>query len=83
MFLLFYKFLNLLQHWGFNLDASLRKNDTPTVRKHVLDIASSNILKLGAGLIADGSLTATKDTPFHHSAALGPLDGRYPPGGYG
>jgi len=74
--------INITQHWGFNLDASLRATDGPTIKHHTIDIASDEILELGPGFIATGKLTPVKGTPHHHTDEHGILSQRYPEEGY-
>lgn len=72
-----------IQHWGFNLDASLRLGGTPTIRNHQLQVAADNILELGPGFIATGKLTPVEGTPHDHRTTNNVLGDRYPKSGYG
>ncbi|TFL02352.1 galactose mutarotase-like protein [Pterulicium gracile] len=62
--------VNLTQHWGFNLDASLKKDDASTVKAHNLSIKSDRIVKRDAHSLATG-FTPTKDDEAHtHNGKL-------------
>ncbi|RDB29426.1 Aldose 1-epimerase [Hypsizygus marmoreus] len=57
--------VNLTQHWGFNLDASLREEELPSVKDHALTIKSDRIAELGLDSLAAGSFLQTCDHPAH------------------
>jgi hypothetical protein len=65
------------------LDASLRETEYPTVKKHLLEIASDETLELGQGFIATGKLLPVKGTAHEHKLSEGALGKRYPAKGYG
>jgi len=60
--------VNLTQHWGFNLDASLGGPNAPTasVLDHELTIKSSNTLALHPNGNATGALDPSAGTPHEH-----------------
>ncbi|KAG8864903.1 hypothetical protein FRB96_003489 [Tulasnella sp. 330] len=75
--------INLTQHWGFNLDASLVSapgQPTPDVKKHELDIKGSNRVALRHDYLATGELIPTPGTEYEHSHKL--IGTGYPPRGY-
>jgi len=73
--------INLTQHWGFNLDASLRDGE-PTIRNHLIDIAADHIIELKSDFLATGKLLPTKDTPHEHNFQAGTIGARYPDNGF-
>ncbi|KAG9031249.1 hypothetical protein FRB95_002952 [Tulasnella sp. JGI-2019a] len=75
--------INLTQHWGFNLDASLVSapgQPTPDVKKHELDIKASNRIALRHDYLATGELIPTPGTEYEHSHKL--VGKGYPAHGY-
>ena len=78
--------INLTQHWGFNLDASLKDEipDSLSVKEHSLVIKSDNTIELDASGLSTGSLSPVKGT--HHAHAekeTGKIGENWPEGGYG
>jgi aldose 1-epimerase len=62
--------VNLTQHWGFNLDASLKKNETPSIKNHNLTIKSNRIVKRDADSLATGFLPTSDDATHTHNGKL-------------
>lgn len=77
--------VNLTQHWGFNLDASLTKpnNPAPDVKGHALLIKSDHILEGDNVLLPTGKLLPVKDTAFDFNKAGETIGAKYPNPGYG
>ncbi|KIO34641.1 hypothetical protein M407DRAFT_240484 [Tulasnella calospora MUT 4182] len=75
--------VNLTQHWGFNLDASLPSGTagpTPGVTSQSLTINASDTLQLKANGLATGNYDPTKGTPHEHKEK--PIGEKYPDPGY-
>lgn len=77
--------INLTQHWGFNLDASLTKPNEPIldVKGHSLLIKSDHILEGDEVLLPTGNLLPVKDTVFDFNKAGETIGAKYPNPGYG
>jgi len=73
--------INLTQHWGFNLDASLRDGE-PSIHNHLIDIAADHIIELKSDFLATGNLLPTKGTPHEHNFQAGTIGARYPENGF-
>ena len=71
------------QHWGFNLDASMRDGGEPSIRNHLIDIAAEHIIELKPDFLATGKLLPTKGTEHEHSLKAGAIGSRYPEKGFG
>ncbi|KAG8937232.1 hypothetical protein FRC02_000001 [Tulasnella sp. 418] len=74
--------VNLTQHWGFNLDASIPNGQSPTpdIKAHLLTIKSNNTLELQPNGLATGNLLPTTASPYEHAAK--PIGKFFPPQGY-
>ncbi|PPQ66714.1 hypothetical protein CVT24_008815 [Panaeolus cyanescens] len=74
--------VNLTQHWGFNLDASLREGeDSLSVKKHTLNIKADHIAELGPSALGTGNYIPTSSRPEHaHKAKV--IGDLFPPSGY-
>ncbi|KAF9037613.1 galactose mutarotase-like domain-containing protein [Panaeolus papilionaceus] len=74
--------VNLTQHWGFNLDASLREGeDSLSIKKHTLNIKADRIAELGPSALGTGNYIPTSSRPEHaHNAKL--IGELFPPSGY-
>ena len=70
--------INLTQHWGFNLDASLGELD---VRGHNLFLAADHFAERDADALALGTFASAAGTPHAHTGKL--IGEGYPPTGYG
>ncbi|KAG6873480.1 hypothetical protein C0995_015183 [Termitomyces sp. Mi166 len=57
--------VNLTQHWGFNLEASLRDGPLPTVLEHTLTLKSDRAAKLGPGALPTHNYLLAEDYPEH------------------
>ncbi|GLB40742.1 putative galactose mutarotase-like protein [Lyophyllum shimeji] len=57
--------VNLTQHWGFNLEGSLRDGPLPTVKEHDLTIKSDRVAELGPDALFTGNFLLAKDNPSH------------------
>ncbi|KAF8055540.1 galactose mutarotase-like domain-containing protein [Lyophyllum atratum] len=61
--------LNLTQHWGFNLEASLRERPLATVNGHTLTIKSDRVAELGPDSLFTGTYLLAEDrSPHAHTA---------------
>ncbi|KAI4520280.1 galactose mutarotase-like protein [Schizophyllum commune Loenen D] len=69
--------INLTQHWGFNLDASLGDLD---VRGHNLFLAADHFAERDADALALGTFASAAGTPHAHTGKL--IGEGYPPTGY-
>ncbi|KAI0073160.1 galactose mutarotase-like protein [Panus rudis PR-1116 ss-1] len=84
--------INLTQHWGFNLDASLHDDistssttasDPLTIKDHKLTIQSSHILALDSHGLSKGELLNVKGTEHAHGEKeAGRIGERFPGSGY-
>ncbi|KAL1738613.1 galactose mutarotase-like domain-containing protein, partial [Schizophyllum fasciatum] len=70
--------LNLTQHWGFNLDASLGDAD---VRGHSLFLAADHYAERDADALPLGGFASAQGTPHAHTGKL--VGEGYPAKGYG
>ncbi|KZT00930.1 galactose mutarotase-like protein [Laetiporus sulphureus 93-53] len=73
--------LNMTQHWGFNLDASLQEGQS--IKDHKLKIKADNTILLASDANSAGSLLPVQGT--HHAHAekeTGTIGERFPPNGY-
>jgi len=62
--------VNLTQHWGFNLDASLREGqETLSVKNHTLTIKADNIAELDSNALGTGKFLPVSTKPAHSHAA--------------
>ncbi|TRM64525.1 galactose mutarotase-like domain-containing protein [Schizophyllum amplum] len=77
--------INITQHWGFNLEASLGA-DNLDVRQHALMLAADHFAERDADALPLGGFAAAAGTPHAHTGTLvggGKLVGDgYPPTGY-
>jgi aldose 1-epimerase len=73
--------VNLTQHWGFNLDASLKDGSAPSVREHTMDMKASHWAELDSDALATGTLVPVSSDP-NHLLTGGPIGKSPPPGGY-
>ncbi|KAI0693410.1 galactose mutarotase-like protein [Cytidiella melzeri] len=74
--------INLTQHWGFNLDASLQES-APSVKGHKLSIAADHTVQLDSTALSTGQLLPVKGT--HHAHAekeTGTIGEKFPSSGY-
>ncbi|TDL25724.1 galactose mutarotase-like protein [Rickenella mellea] len=73
--------VNLTQHWGFNLDASLKeKSSGLSVNDHVLTMKASHTVDIDNDLLSTGKLNAVVNTHHHHVSK--PIGKRFPDKGY-
>ncbi|TFK65110.1 galactose mutarotase-like protein [Pluteus cervinus] len=75
--------VNLTQHWGFNLDASLKEGSDPlSVKDHTLSIKADRISELDEIALPTGSFisTTTADSPHAHDAKR--IGDKFPEKGY-
>ncbi|KZV94716.1 galactose mutarotase-like protein [Exidia glandulosa HHB12029] len=76
--------VNLTQHWGFNLDASLlspARQPMTDIKEHVLTINADHHVELDSLALATGELLPTANTPEHAHAAK-PVGELFPASGY-
>ncbi|KAG6889398.1 hypothetical protein C0992_005391 [Termitomyces sp. T32_za158] len=57
--------VNLTQHWGFNLEASLRDGHLPTVKEHTLTLKSDRVAKLGPDALPTHEYLLATEYPEH------------------
>ncbi|THH17897.1 hypothetical protein EW146_g2994 [Bondarzewia mesenterica] len=63
--------INLTQHWGFNLDASLKEGpESESVKGHSLTIKATHIVDVDPAGLSTGELIAVADTPHKHEKKL-------------
>ncbi|KAI0790063.1 galactose mutarotase-like domain-containing protein [Abortiporus biennis] len=81
--------INLTQHWGFNLDASLRDEDERTspeslsVKDHKLTIQADNTIELTSKGLSSGALAPVKGTHHAHlEKETKKIGERWPESGY-
>ncbi|KAF9042618.1 hypothetical protein BDZ89DRAFT_1128524 [Hymenopellis radicata] len=59
--------INLTQHWGFNLDASLKENQGADVKGHVLKMKADRITSLDGDGLRDNSYISVANAPVGRS----------------
>ncbi|KAG6827911.1 hypothetical protein H0H92_009980 [Tricholoma furcatifolium] len=57
--------VNLTQHWGFNLDASLREGDLANVKEHTLNLKSDRAAKLDEVALPTHDYLLATEHPLH------------------
>ncbi|CAA7269494.1 unnamed protein product [Cyclocybe aegerita] len=74
--------VNLTQHWGFNLDASLQDGPEPlTIKEHTLTIKADHIAELDSSALGTGNFIAVSTKPAHaHTAKI--IGDKFPDAGY-
>ncbi|KAH9914979.1 galactose mutarotase-like protein [Fomitopsis serialis] len=73
--------INLTQHWGFNLDASLQQGQT--IKDHKLTIKSDNTVALGPDANSTGTLAPVGGTHHAHAEkSTRKIGERFPENGY-
>jgi len=61
--------VNLTQHWGFNLDASLQDGpDSLSIKNHRLSIKASGIAELDSHALGTGNYISVAQLPAHNHA---------------
>ncbi|KAH7097394.1 galactose mutarotase-like protein [Auriculariales sp. MPI-PUGE-AT-0066] len=76
--------VNLTQHWGFNLDASLlssARQPMTDVKDHVLSMNAASTIELDKDALATGILVPVQETPEHQHNSK-PIGDRFPEKGY-
>ncbi|KIM40744.1 hypothetical protein M413DRAFT_446132 [Hebeloma cylindrosporum] len=74
--------INLTQHWGFNLDASLRLETEPlSIKGHSLTIKADRVAELSSNALATGRFLSVLDLPAHDHTSKAVAE-NMPPGGY-
>lgn len=69
------------QHWGFNLEASIRGGPILNIRDHYATVKAKHFITVDELLLPDGTLTPTVGTGHSH---LGKKIGdQFVEGGYG
>ncbi|CAL1717425.1 unnamed protein product [Somion occarium] len=77
--------INLTQHWGFNLDASLKDEvpDSLSVKEHKLSIKADHTISLTETGLSTGALSPVKGTHHAHGEKeTGKIGEKWPEGGY-
>ncbi|KAH9481106.1 Galactose mutarotase [Psilocybe cubensis] len=74
--------VNLTQHWGFNLEASLQDGpESLLVKNHALTIKADHVAELGSNALATGNFIPVSTVPAHdHSGKL--IGSEMPNSGY-
>ncbi|KAH8112722.1 galactose mutarotase-like protein [Phellopilus nigrolimitatus] len=73
--------INLTQHWGFNLEASLQGDEsTHDVKGHKLTLKAGHTVDRDASSLSTGKLLAVQDTPHQHASKQ--IGDKYPESGY-
>ncbi|KAI5119636.1 hypothetical protein M0805_008998 [Coniferiporia weirii] len=73
--------INLTQHWGFNLEASLQGDEsTLNVKDHKLTMKAGHTVELDASCLSTGKLSAVQGTHHEHSSKL--IGDKFPEAGY-
>ncbi|KZT67902.1 galactose mutarotase-like protein, partial [Daedalea quercina L-15889] len=73
--------INLTQHWGFNLDASLQQGQS--IKDHKLTIKADNTIALAPDANSAGALAPVAGTPHAHAEkATRTIGERFPENGY-
>ncbi|KAF9001493.1 galactose mutarotase-like domain-containing protein [Cyathus striatus] len=74
--------INLTQHWGFNLEASLKENQSPlSIRDHTLTIKADRIAEIDGDSLGTGSFIPVSSAPAHeHKAKI--IGEHFPEKGY-
>ncbi|KAI0635548.1 galactose mutarotase-like protein [Trametes polyzona] len=76
--------INLTQHWGFNLDASLQDGpDTLSIKDHTISIKADHTLELNSEALSTGKLLPVTGTHHAHAEkASGRIGEQFPERGY-
>ncbi|KAI0749261.1 galactose mutarotase-like protein [Daedaleopsis nitida] len=76
--------INLTQHWGFNLDASLQEgSDTLSIKEHKIDIKADHTIELNSEGLSTGTLLAVAGTHHaHKEKTSGKIGEAFPASGY-
>ncbi|TFK83746.1 galactose mutarotase-like protein [Polyporus arcularius HHB13444] len=76
--------INLTQHWGFNLDASLQEGpETLSIKNHKIDIKADHIVELNPEGLSTGKLLAVTGTHHAHAEKMsGKIGESFPESGY-
>ncbi|THH04870.1 hypothetical protein EW145_g5208 [Phellinidium pouzarii] len=73
--------INLTQHWGFNLEASLQGDEsTLNVKNHKLTMKAGHTVELDQSYLSTGNLSAVQGT--HHQHSSKPIGEGFPESGY-
>ncbi|KAF8150165.1 galactose mutarotase-like domain-containing protein [Crassisporium funariophilum] len=72
--------VNLTQHWGFNLDASLQ-DGLLSIKDHILNIKADRIAELGAHSLGTGQFIPVAEVPAHDHKSKR-VGERFPEKGY-
>jgi len=70
-----------MQHWGFNLEASIRGAPHLNIRDHYATVNSNHIVTVDKRLVPDGTLTPTAGTGHWHQGKK--IGDQFVEGGYG
>ncbi|KAI0760986.1 galactose mutarotase-like protein [Trametes elegans] len=76
--------INLTQHWGFNLDASLQDGaDTLSIKDHAISIKADHTIELNREGLSTGTLLPVAGTHHaHKEKASGRIGEKFPERGY-
>ncbi|TBU41505.1 galactose mutarotase-like protein [Dichomitus squalens] len=76
--------INLTQHWGFNLDASLQEGpETLSVKDHKISIKADHTIELNAEALSTGTLLPVTGTHHAHAEKTsGRIAESFPESGY-
>jgi hypothetical protein len=70
-----------MQHWGFNLEASIRGAPHLNIRDHYATVNAKHIVTVDTLLLPDGTLTPTTGTGHSHQGKK--IGDQFVEGGYG
>ncbi|KAF8896033.1 galactose mutarotase-like domain-containing protein [Infundibulicybe gibba] len=74
--------VNITQHWGFNLDASLKDGpDSTSVEDHLLTISADHIIERDVDSLSTGTFLPTTAIPAHRHFS-NPIKDNIPESGY-
>jgi len=72
--------VNLTQHWGFNLEASIRGAPHLNIRDHYATVNADHYVRVDERFLPDGNLVATAGTGHCHQGKK--IGDQFPEGGY-
>ncbi|EIW57180.1 galactose mutarotase-like protein [Trametes versicolor FP-101664 SS1] len=76
--------INLTQHWGFNLDASLQDGPDPlTIKDHTISLKADHTVELNSEALSTGTLLPVAGTHHAHAEkSSGRIGEQFPEQGY-
>lgn len=73
--------VNLTQHWGFNLDASMKERPGSNVKNHYLTLKADRIVSRDSDSLHSGSYISVTSAPEHNHSGK-KIGDKYPEPGY-